>query len=284
MRRLSYLSISIKILLLLFILLLILLFRGGSLSVSAAAATTPYDADRNRSVRKVLLQPEALPRPANKERVVCIQMPVLNVKPHAGRVPLVEGIDVSHYQGRIDWGRVATEGGAKYAYVKATEGGDMADEYYSYNIREAKAAGLLVGAYHFYRPQRGVDANFKNMVSVIKRRDIDLLPIIDVETVGGLSREQFIADLQQFVKRVERHYGCPPMLYTGQNFYNKHFQGVLTDYCWMIAKYQEEPPILLDGHIPCMWQYTQHGSVSGIRGNVDRSRLLNGSLHHLKIK
>ena len=271
MRRLSYLSISIKILLL-FILLLILLFRGGSLSVSAAATTSPYDAERNRSVRKVLLQPEALPRPANKERVVCIQMPVLNVKPHAGRGPLVEGIDVSHYQGRIDWGRVATEGG------------DMADEYYSYNIREAKAAGLLVGAYHFYRPQRGVDANFKNMVSVIKRRDIDLLPIIDVETVGGVSREQFIADLQQFVKRVERHYGCPPMLYTGQNFYNKHFQGVLTDYCWMIAKYQEEPPILLDGHIPCMWQYTQHGSVSGIRGNVDRSRLLNGSLHHLKIK
>lgn len=263
---------------------LILLLFLFSLAETAAIPVSIDDTERSRSPRKVVPMPEALPTPARKERIVRILQPAWPKKVQARREYDVEGIDVSHYQGKIDWEKVAKESGARYAYMKATEGGDLTDEFYSYNIREAKAAGLLVGAYHFYRPQRGVEANFKNMVSVIKRGDIDLLPIIDVETVGGVSRERFLADLQQFVKRVERHYGCPPMLYTGQNFYNKHFQGLLTDYCWMIAKYQEEPPVLLDGHTPCMWQYTQHGRISGVRGNVDRSRLISGSLGHLKIK
>ena len=88
-----------------------------------------------------------------------------------------------------------------------------------------------MGAYHFYRPQRGVEANFSNMVSTIKRGDIDLLPIIDVESTGGVERKRFLSDLGEFVKKVEKHYGCPPMLYTGQNFYNKHFLDIFTKYC-----------------------------------------------------
>lgn len=253
-------------------------------NVSIRAVVTDHDADKRRVVRKVLPVPDVMPSQAMKETIVRISLPKLPSNAGNGHEKGLEGIDVSHYQGRIDWQRVAKEGGARYAYIKATEGEKLVDEYYSYNISEARKAGLAVGAYHFYRPQRGVESNFRNMTSVIKRQDIDLLPIIDVESTGGVNSKRFLEDLKEFVKMVEKHYGCQPMLYTGQNFYNKHFQNFLTDYCWMIAKYQEESPILLDGNSPCMWQYTQHGRIPGVKGNVDRSRLMSDNLRHLYIE
>lgn len=190
-----------------------------------------------------------------------------------------EGIDVSHYQGKIDWQRVAKDGGVSYVYIKATEGADLTDDHYATNIREARKAGLSVGSYHFYRPRADVDAQFANMARVVKKGDQDLVPIIDIEDDRSASEEAFISNLRRFIERVTKHYGRKPLLYTGQNFYNKHFQGLFTDYQWMIAKYQDEPPVLLDDHFYLFWQYTAKGSVPGIRGNVDRSCLMgNGSL------
>lgn len=190
-----------------------------------------------------------------------------------------EGIDVSHYQGTIDWKRVADEGGVSYVYIKATEGADLTDNRYATNIREARKAGLSVGSYHFYRPRADVDAQFANMTRVVNKKEQDLVPIIDIEDDRAPSEEVFIANLRRFIELVTKHYGRKPLLYTGQNFYNKHFQGLFTDYQWMIAKYQDEPPVLLDDHFYLFWQYTAKGSVPGIRGNVDRSCLMgNGSL------
>ena len=249
--------------------------------IGVVQANDSHVADRHRTVRKVLPVPDVRPAQANKETVVRIALPKIPALGTVGHEKSLEGIDVSHYQGRIDWHRVAKEGGVRYAYIKASEGENLKDEFYDYNVREARAAGIVVGAYHFYRPQRGVEANFSNMVSTIKRGDIDLLPIIDVESTGGVERKRFLSDLGEFVKKVEKHYGCPPMLYTGQNFYNKHFLDIFTKYCWMIAKYQETEPVLLDGNNPCMWQYTQHGRMPGIKGNVDRSRLMSNDFHHL---
>lgn len=190
-----------------------------------------------------------------------------------------EGIDVSHYQGRIDWKRVANEGGVSYVYIKATEGADLVDNLYASNLRDARSAGLSVGSYHFYRPRADVDAQFANMTCVVNKKDQDLVPIIDIEDDRSPSEEVFIANLRRFIERVTKHYGRKPLLYTGQNFYNKHFQGLFTEYQWMIAKYQDEPPVLLDDQFYLMWQYTAKGSVPGIKGNVDRSCLMgNGSL------
>ena len=252
-----------------------LFFLSALFYVGIVQANDSHVADRRRSARKVLPVPDVMPSQANY--FLC-RVPTSETVSHEKSL---EGIDVSHYQGRIDWHRVAKEGGVRYAYIKASEGENLKDEFYDYNVREARAAGIVVGAYHFYRPQRGVEANFSNMVSSIKRGDIDLLPIIDVESTGGVERKRFLRDLGAFVKKVENHYGCPPMLYTGQNFYNKYFLDTFTQYCWMIAKYQETEPVLLDGNTPCMWQYTQHGRMPGIKGNVDRSRLMSNDFRHL---
>lgn len=190
-----------------------------------------------------------------------------------------EGIDVSHYQGKINWQRVAAEGCVSYVYIKATEGADLVDDRYATNIVEARKAGLSVGSYHFYRPRADVDAQLANMTRVVNKKDQDLVPIIDIEDDRAVSEEAFISNLRYFIDRVTKHYGRKPLLYTGQNFYNKHFMGLFTDYQWMIAKYQNEPPVLLDDHFYLMWQYTDKGRIPGINGNVDRSCLMGyGSL------
>ena len=187
-----------------------------------------------------------------------------------------EGIDVSHYQGMIDWKEVATLGKVGYVYIKATEGSGLQDDMYAYNLREARKNGLLSGSYHFFRSNSTVSEQLANMTSVVKKSEQDLIPIIDVERING-SRSVFITRLHQFMQAVEKHYGCKPILYTFVNFYNKYLQGEGFDkYPLMIAFYRDDQPLLNDEHPYIIWQYTSHGEVPGIDGNVDQSRIMEG--------
>lgn len=195
-----------------------------------------------------------------------------------------EGIDVSRYQGEIDWQRVASEGEVSYAYIKATEGAQLVDRYYWSNIKAARQAGLSVGSYHFYRARVSVEEQLANMTNTVLKEDQDLVPIVDIETTNGVGQAQFVADLRVFIERVTAHYGRKPLLYTYQNFYNKYLVGEFPGYQWMIAKYQKEAPMLVDGTDYMMWQYTQTGRIPGVRGNVDRSCLMgNHSLQVLQM-
>lgn len=267
----------------------LLLFFATSFSLSAFS----FERKKTPTMAEVMasIAPDALPRKARNEKNVTIQQPSIDQK--VCPLPIVinhndrhrEGIDVSHYQGRIDWQRVAKEGGVCYAYIKATEGADLVDNMHAVNLAAARKAGLLVGSYHFYRPKAGVEAQIRNMTSVVIKSGQDLVPIIDIEDDRGVSEEKFIKDLHEFIRRVTHHYGKKPLLYTGQNFYNKHFQHLFTDYQWMIAKYQDEAPVLLDGHAYSFWQYTAKGRVAGVNGNVDRSCLIGGAtLKSLQLK
>lgn len=195
-----------------------------------------------------------------------------------------EGIDVSHYQGRIDWEALISGSEISYVYLKATEGAALADDTYERNLREARKVGLSVGSYHFYRPNVSWDEQFRNLISVVKKEEQDLTLLVDIETAGKVSSDKFIADLKKFLAKVEEHYGRKPLLYTYQNFYNKHLVGHFQAYDFMIAKYQPEPPVLSDGKTYLLWQYTDKGRLPGIAGGVDRSRLVgNGSLESLRM-
>ncbi len=185
-----------------------------------------------------------------------------------------EGIDVSHYQGKIDWDAVAGSAEVSYAYLKATEGASLVDDTYAYNLKEARRVGLSVGSYHFYRPNISWQEQLKNLTSNVDPETQDLVPIIDIEHRGHVSEAKFIQDLKDFVKAVERHYGKKPLLYSYQNFYNRHLRELFTDYHWMIAKYKDERPVLQDGKKFIIWQYTSKGSIPGVKGNVDRSCLM----------
>ncbi len=187
-----------------------------------------------------------------------------------------DGIDVSHYQGHIDWQEVASSGMAGYVFIKATEGSAIQDDMYEYNIREARKHGILAGSYHFFRSNVNIEDQLSNMTSVVKKDEQDLIPIIDVERInGGIST--FHSRLHAFMKAVEKHYGCKPILYTFVNFYNKYLRGKgFGKYPLMIAFYRDDQPLLSDEHPYVMWQYTSSGEVPGIDGNVDQSRIMEG--------
>lgn len=188
-----------------------------------------------------------------------------------------EGIDVSRYQGRIDWQAVAKENNIAYAYIKATEGASLVDPTFRYNLTEARRAGIKVGSYHFYRAHISIEEQLRNLTANVKAHEHDLLPMIDVEVTNGVAQEKFVEDLRVFVDAVTKHYGRKPVMYTFQNFYNKHFLGErFKDYVWMIAKYHKDEPVLRDNLNYAMWQYTASGRVIGVKGDVDRSRIMSG--------
>src|SRR5664279_6433410 len=132
--------------------------------------------------------------------------------PHPRDYP-IHGIDVSKFQGDINWNSVA-DSGVKFAYIKASEGGDHLDERFQANWDGAKAAGIQRGAYHFVywcRPPMEEMANFEQAAPV----DPDALPpVLDVEATPTsktckkrLTQAGAIADMRVMMEEMERHYG-----------------------------------------------------------------------------
>jgi lysozyme len=159
-------------------------------------------------------------------------------------------------------------------YIKSSEGETLVDDYYRVNIEGAKRAGLKVGSYHYYRPDANADLQFQNITSQVRKEEQDLAPIIDIEKRGTKSQEEFINGLRDFLVKMEKHYGCKPVIYTFHNFYNKYLSGYFKGYRMMIARYREDEPTLDDDQPYTAWQYTQRGKIDGIKGYVDRSMVM----------
>ena len=166
------------------------------------------------------------------------------------------GIDVSHYQGSINWTQVAKDDHAAFVYIKATEGGDNVDDMYQANFRGAKRARIPVGSYHFFRANVSPQAQLRNFLSQVNIKQQDLLPLIDVEVMPrGMSNERFRQVLDEFLRLVTREFGKPPLIYTGKNFYNKIFagHGYNKKYKFMIACYTLEEPVLYNNDDFIVW-------------------------------
>lgn len=186
----------------------------------------------------------------------------------------VHGIDLSHYQGEVFWETVGENTKTAYVYLKATEGGDRIDARYEQNIDLAHRYGLKVGSYHFFRPKSPLHLQLQNFMTQCRPGEQDLIPMIDIETTGGLPTDVFCDSLFTFLAMVEKAYRQAPLIYTYRNFYNKHLLGKLDDYKIMIAMYTEEEPVLDDGRDITMWQYTCKGRIVGVSGYVDKSRFM----------
>ena len=186
----------------------------------------------------------------------------------------VHGIDLSHYQGEVFWETVGENTKMAYVYLKATEGGDRIDATFERNIEMAHRHGLKVGSYHFYRPLTDQRRQLLNFMSQCLPGEQDLIPMIDIESTGGLSTDVFCDSLFYFLDLVEEVYHQKPLLYTFRNFYNRHLQGKIDDYQLMVAMYTDEPPVLVDDRDYTMWQYTAKGRIVGINGFVDKSRFM----------
>lgn len=186
----------------------------------------------------------------------------------------VHGIDLSRYQGDVFWETVGENTKMAYVYLKATEGGDRIDPKFERNIELAHRHGLKVGSYHFFRPKTPLQKQLDNFTAQCLPGEQDLIPMIDVETTGGMPSNQFCDSLMTFLWMVEKHYHQKPLVYTFRNFYNWHLVGRLNDYQLMVAMYLDEEPVLADERDITLWQYTGKGRIVGINGFVDKSRFL----------
>jgi lysozyme len=208
--------------------------------------------------------------------------PVDDAKPHVGvaraqQLP-VHGIDVSKWQGDIDWTAVAAAG-TRFAYIKATEGGDVADERFRQNWAGARAAGVARGAYHFVywcRPAHEQAQWFKMHIPP----DPDALPpVLDAEWNGHsptcgkrIPREEAVAMMRTLLDELEAHTGKRPVIYTDIPFYRDVMaDGSFSEYALWVRTVAAEPHEKFPGRSWHFWQYTTTGRMAGIRGNVDRN-------------
>jgi lysozyme len=218
-----------------------------------------------------------------------------SVVPAAAKAPGVKsGIDVSHWQPRIDWPRVARSG-IDFAIAKATEGTNFVDETYARNARQARAAGIRFTAYHFARPGRSLRSARRQADFFVRHARLkpqDLVPALDLERSGGLSSARLEHWVLAFLHRVERRLHVKPMVYTSPGFWKGNMADsraiVRAGYrvLW-VAHYgtrrPEVPASRWNGHGWTIWQWTKCGQVSGITGCVDRDALSGVRLRDLTI-
>jgi len=189
----------------------------------------------------------------------------------------IHGIDVSKFQGDIDWNAVANSG-VKFAWIKATEGGDNADARFQANWTGAKAAGVPHGAYHFVywcRPPMEEMANFEQNAPV---ENDALPPVLDVEATPTsktchrhLTQEDAIAEMKVMLDEMERHYGKRPIIYTTVDFYQAILSdGAFMDYPIWVRSTKYQPSVKYGPRPWHFWQYQSDGSIAGIQVHVDR--------------
>lgn len=179
----------------------------------------------------------------------------------------LQGIDVSHYQGTIDWQQVA-EAGIRFVFVKATQGITVVDPQFQTNWQGAKAAGLLRGAYHFFEPDDDPAQQAQNLLTALGDDPGELPPALDVETPGDAAT--VLGGAQAWIALVEAALGRTVILYTSPGFWKKLGVPGLPGQPLWIAEYGVSAPKLPAGWTDwTFWQSSQSGTVAGIQGAVD---------------
>lgn len=180
------------------------------------------------------------------------------------------GVDVSHYQGNVDWNAVKAAG-VSFAFAKATESTTYVDSQFKTNWQGMKAAGLLRGAYHFFQAGSDAAAQAQNFIKTVGSLEaMDLPPVLDIESAGSASNSSIVTGVQTWLNTVEQGLGRKPMIYTNASFWNAHLNNQFGGYPLWIAHYDVASPKIPTGWTEWnFWQYSQTGKVQGISGNVD---------------
>jgi lysozyme len=190
----------------------------------------------------------------------------------------VNGIDISHHQGQIDWNKLKHED-IRFVYIKATEGGDFKDHAFKRNWQSAKDSGMYRGAYHFFTFCTPGKAQAINFVRTVPNEPNTIPPVIDFEYGGNCKsrppKEVLLKEVRDYVKEIERAYGKPPIFYTTYEAYNDYLQGEIDTYeLWIRDIFRA--PHLGEGRSWTFWQYAHRARVAGIKWRVDLN-VFNGS-------
>lgn len=178
----------------------------------------------------------------------------------------VMGVDVSRYQGNIDWD-VMAEQDVTFAFIKATEGSSHTDPLFGYNWKEAQRSGVYAGAYHFFSFESSGETQAQNFIEAVGALDGALPPVVDLEFYGEytatpLSKKETREILDGLLSALEDYYGVKPIIYTTTRaYYSYILGGGYGDYpLWMRDTYME--PLVRW----TFWQYSDQGSLEGYDG------------------
>lgn len=182
----------------------------------------------------------------------------------------VHGVDVSHYQGMIDW-EVLSQQNLDFAVIKATEGSTHVDERFLDNWQAAEQTHLALGAYHFFSFDSEGDKQAASYIDTVGDLDGKLAPVIDVEYYGNKrsnppERADVIENLGAMLDALEDHYEIKPIIYTTYTVYNDFIKGEFEDYpLWVRSIYC--PPTVLFGSRWSFWQYMDTAMLDGYVGD-----------------
>ncbi len=201
--------------------------------------------------------------------------------------PKVPGIDVSKYQGRIDWRAVATTP-VRFAVLRATLGNHYRDGRYARNVAGARRNGLTVGAYHYAKPglaRRDPRVEADHFLDVSGLRAGDVIPVLDIEETGGLGPRQLRTWASAWLQRVYERTGVRAMIYSGNSFWHGSMRNTASlarrDHpLWVAHWYVGAPDVpgrRWGGRGYTIWQWSAAGRIAGIDGPVDRD-WMKGSL------
>lgn len=189
-----------------------------------------------------------------------------------------KGIDVSNWQGNIDFGNVK-DSGVQIVYMKATEGTSFVDKKFDQNYSAAKAQGLKVGFYHYFKPLLNAKAQAKHFATIIQGKTSDCRLALDIESSDNLSRIALTDRALEFINELKSITGMDVVVYTYTYFARGNIDSRLGVYPLWIAHYGVSTPG--DNPIWKNWvgfQYSSTGKVPGVSGNCDLNEFTDGIL------
>lgn len=191
-----------------------------------------------------------------------------------------EGVDVSHFSGKVDWKAVA-KAGYRYAFIKATEGEDWVDPTYKGHMVAAKEAGLIRGAYHFFIAHDDpiVQANW--FIKNVQLESGDFAPVVDVETLSNRPVPDLDKRLSSFISLLKEHYKVTPIIYTSPHFWNHNLKEAFKAPLWVAEYGRDLPEIPKNWTSWDIWQYDGDTTISGVEKTADVN-YFNGQLDQLK--
>ncbi len=197
----------------------------------------------------------------------------------------IRGIDISHYQGKIDWellqNAMIEKSPIRFVVMKATEGASKIDPSFNENFQQAREYGFIRGAYHFWSNKSSARQQAYFFLDKVPLEVGDLPPVLDVEhKPADKSVEDFQRDVLTWLHIVEDRYHVKPIIYTYYKFKMTNLNSpVFDDYPYWIAHYYVDK-IEYKGEWK-FWQHTDAGRLPGIKGYVDFN-IYNGSFYDLK--
>ena len=179
----------------------------------------------------------------------------------------VFGVDVSHYQGDIDWSALESQG-VKFAFIKATEGSGHVDESVRDNLTNSADTDIRISCYHFFSFDSAGETQADNYISAVGRDEIDMPPVVDIEyyadkRMNKPTAAETEAILIPLLERLEEYYGTRPIIYTTFPVYCRYIRENFSDYPLWISSVRFEPD-MMDWKF---WQYSDSGMLSGYNGD-----------------